>query len=169
VVKLLKKNKVDLPFGLYVTNSVQEEVGLRGAQMVAHNIKPDVAIVTDVCHDTSSPMINKFVQGDLKNGKGPVLTYGPAVQTNLLNLVIDAANEAKIPFQRQSVSRATGTDTDAFAYSNVGVPSVLISTPIRYMHTTVEMAHKDDVANGVKLIYAALLKIKDGQDFRYFK
>jgi putative aminopeptidase FrvX len=169
VVKLLKKNKVDLPFGLYVTNSVQEEVGLRGAQMVAHNIKPDVAIVTDVCHDTSSPMINKFVQGDLKNGKGPVLTYGPAVQTNLLNLVIDAANEAKIPFQRQSVSRATGTDTDAFAYSNVGVPSVLISTPIRYMHTTVEMAHKDDVANGVKLIYGALLKIKDGQDFRYFK
>ena len=169
VAKLLKKNNIELPFGLYITNSVQEEVGLRGAQMVAERIKPDVAIVTDVCHDTSTPMLNKILQGDLKSGLGPVLTYGPAVQNNLLSLVIDAAKENKIPFQRAAVSRATGTDTDAFAYSNAGVPSVLISTPLRYMHTTVEMAHRNDVENGIKLIYNALLNIKSGQDFRYFK
>ncbi|WP_066759690.1 M42 family metallopeptidase [Crocinitomix algicola] len=168
VARLLKENKIKLPFGLYITNSVQEEVGLRGAQMIAEHIKPNVAIVTDVCHDTNTPMINKIVQGDLKNGKGPVLTYGPAVQNNLLKLVMNAAEDKNIPFQRAAASRATGTDTDAFAYSNAGVPSVLISTPLRYMHTTVEMAHKDDVENGVKLIYESLLKIKNGHDFRYF-
>ncbi|MBN4071115.1 M42 family metallopeptidase [Crocinitomix catalasitica] len=167
VARLLKENKITLPFGLYVTNSVQEEIGLRGAQMIAERIKPDVAIVTDVCHDTNTPMISKILQGDLKNGKGPVLTYGPAVQNNLLDLVIAAAKTNKIPFQRAAASRSTGTDTDAFAYSNAGVPSVLISTPLRYMHTTVEMAHKDDVENGIKLIYEVLKKIKKGHDFRY--
>lgn len=168
VARMLKENKIKLPFGLYITNSVQEEIGLRGAQMIAERIKPDVAIVTDVCHDTSTPMIDKIQQGDLKYGKGPVLTYGPAVQNNLLSLVISTAEENKIPFQRAAASRATGTDTDAFAYSNAGVPSVLISTPLRYMHTTVEMAHREDVENGIRLIYEALLNIEDGHDFRYF-
>lgn len=168
-VRLLKENKVDLPFGLYIVNSVQEEVGLRGAEMIAHKIKPNVAIVTDVCHDTNTPMINKIEQGDLKSGDGPVLTYGPAVQNNLLKQVIATAEKNKIPFQRAAASRATGTDTDAFAYSNDGVPSVLISLPLRYMHTTVEMCHKDDVENAIRLIYESVRSIKKGQDFRYFK
>ncbi|MBL7898166.1 MAG: M20/M25/M40 family metallo-hydrolase, partial [Crocinitomicaceae bacterium] len=169
VARLLHENKVKLPFGLYITNAVQEEVGLRGAEMIAERIQPDVAIVTDVCHDTQTPMISKIQQGDLKCGGGPVVTYGPAVQNNLLKLVIDAAQKAKIKFQRAAVSRATGTDTDAFAYSNSGVPSVLISTPLRYMHTTVEMAYREDVENGIRLIYESLQKIKNGHDFRYFK
>jgi len=169
VARLLHENKIKLPFGLYITNAVQEEVGLRGAEMIAERIQPDVAIVTDVCHDTQTPMISKIQQGDLKCGGGPVVTYGPAVQNNLLKLVIDAAQKAKIKFQRAAVSRATGTDTDAFAYSNSGVPSVLISTPLRYMHTTVEMAYREDVENGIRLIYESLQKIKNGHDFRYFK
>jgi tetrahedral aminopeptidase len=169
VARLLKENKKQLPFGLYITNSVQEEIGLRGAQMIAEKIQPHAAIVTDVCHDTNTPMISKIEQGDQKSGLGPVLTYGPAVQNNLLKLVIKAAEKNDIPFQRAAASRSTGTDTDAFAYSNAGVPSVLISTPLRYMHTTVEMAHKDDVENGIKLIYESVLSIKKGQDFRYFK
>jgi putative aminopeptidase FrvX len=115
VARLLKENGDKLPFGLYITNSVQEEIGLRGAQMIAEKIKPDVAIVTDVCHDTNTPMISKIVQGDLKMGLGPVLTTGPAVQNNLLKLVVDAAKANKIPFQRAAASRSTGTDTDAFA------------------------------------------------------
>lgn len=169
VARLLHENKKKLHFGLYITNAVQEEVGLRGAQMIAEKIQPNVAIVTDVCHDTQTPMINKIQQGDLKSGDGPVLTYGPAVQNNLLKMVIATAESKKIPFQRAAASRATGTDTDAFAYSNAGVSSVLISTPLRYMHTTVEMCHRDDVENGIKLIYETLLKIKKGHDFRYFK
>ncbi|MDG1841362.1 MAG: M42 family metallopeptidase [Crocinitomicaceae bacterium] len=169
VARLLKKNKISLPFSLYVVNSVQEEIGLRGAQMIAHKIKPNVALVTDVCHDTNTPLIDKIENGDLKSGLGPVLTYGPAVQNNFLKQIIDTATKEKIPFQRAVVSRSTGTDTDAFAYSNEGVTSALISLPLRYMHTTVEMAHKDDVENCIKLIYSVIQKIKNGQDYRYIK
>ena len=69
--------------------------------MITERIKPDVAIVTDVCHDTQTPMINKIKQGDLFCGKGPVLTYGPAVQNNLLNLIIDTAIKIKYHFKEQ--------------------------------------------------------------------
>ena len=169
VARLLKENKTKLPFGLYITNSVQEEVGLRGAEMIAQRIKPNVAICTDVCHDSQTPMLSKIVNGDLACGKGPVVTYGPAVQNNLLNQIIDAAEKSKIPFQRAAVSRATGTDTDAFAYSSGGIASALISLPLRYMHTTVEMVEKTDVENVIKLIYESLKTIKPNQDFKYLK
>jgi len=169
VARLLKENNIKLPFGLYVTNSVQEEVGLRGAQMIVDTIKPDVAIVTDVCHDTRTPMIDKIQQGDSQCGDGPVLFYGPAVQNNLLDLIISTSKNNKIPFQRGAASRSTGTDTDAFAYANGGVASCLISLPLKYMHTTVEMAHRDDVNNVILLIYYALQRINDNHDFRYLK
>lgn len=168
VVRLLHKNKKKLPFGLYVTNSVQEEIGLRGAQMIAERIKPNVAIVTDVTHDTTTPMIDKKTQGHTEIGKGPVIAYAPAVQQKLRDLIINTAEEKKIPFQRAALSRATGTDTDAFAYSSSGVASALISLPLRYMHTTVEMVHRDDVENVIKLIYESLLKMKAGESFSYF-
>jgi putative aminopeptidase FrvX len=168
VARLLKENKKKLPFGLYIVNSVQEEIGLRGAEMIADRIKPNVAIVTDVTHDTQTPMINKITQGDLFSGKGPVLSYAPAVQINLNKLLVKVAEKNNIPFQRQASSRFTGTDTDAFAYSNGGVPSALISLPLRYMHTTVEMVHKEDVDNVIRLIYETLLNIENGQDFRTF-
>ncbi len=169
VARMLKETKTKLPFGLYIVNAVQEEVGLNGAMMIAHKIKPNVAIVTDVCHDTQTPMMNKIMSGDLACGKGPVLSYGPAVQNNLLKLIIDAATKNKIEFQRQAASRVTGTDTDAFAFSTEGVASALISLPLRYMHTTVETVHKDDVENVVKLIFQSLKSIKNNQDFRYLK
>lgn len=169
VARMLKENKDKLGFGVYFTNSVQEEIGLRGAEMIAHRIKPDVAIVTDVCHDTQTPMMNKVVNGDLACGNGPVLSYGPAVQNNLLKHIIDAAEKNKIQFQRAAVSRSTGTDTDAFAYSNAGVASALISLPLRYMHTTVEMVHMEDVENVIRLIYHSLKAIKPGQDWRYIR
>ncbi|MGH1385709.1 M42 family metallopeptidase [Kordia sp.] len=169
VARLLHENKVKLPFGLYVTNSVQEEIGLRGAEMITHTIQPDVAIVTDVCHDTTTPMINKKTQGETKMGDGPVISYAPAVQNKLRERIIETAEKRKIPFQRMASSRSTGTDTDAFAYSNGGVPSALISLPLRYMHTTVETVHKNDVENVIRLIYETLLTIKDGETFSYFE
>jgi putative aminopeptidase FrvX len=97
------------------------------------------------------------------------VSYAPAVQNNVNKLLIETAKKADIPFQRQASSRSTGTDTDAFAYSNDGVPSALISLPLRYMHTTVEMIHKEDVDNVIRLIYEVLLNVEDGQDFRYIK
>ncbi|EAQ40997.1 M42 glutamyl aminopeptidase [Polaribacter sp. MED152] len=168
VGRLLKENNIELPFGLYITNSVQEEIGLRGAEMITQTIKPNVAIVTDVTHDTTTPMIEMKKAGHLEIGKGPVVAYAPAVQQKLRDLIIDAAEAKDIPFQRSALSRATGTDTDAFAYSNGGVASALISLPLRYMHTTVEMVHRSDVENVIKMIYEALLQIKDGDTFSYF-
>ncbi len=169
VARLLHENKKKLPFGLYLTNSVQEEIGLRGAEMITQTIKPNVAIVTDVTHDTTTPMIEKKKEGHLEMGKGPVIAYAPAVQQKLRDLIIETAEEKKIPFQRSALSRATGTDTDAFAYSNGGVASALISLPLRYMHTTVEMVHRDDVENVIRIIYETLLKIKQGDSFSYFE
>ena len=169
VARLLKENKKKLPFGLYITNSVQEEVGLYGAKMIVETIRPNVAIVTDVTHDTNTPLINKIQQGDCSMGKGPVLSYGPAVQNNLLKLILNTAKKNKIQVQKAAASRSTGTDTDAFAFSIGGVSSALISLPLRYMHTTVETVHLDDVENVIKLIYESVLNIKNNEDFRYLK
>ncbi len=169
VARILSENKIKLPFGLYLVNSVQEEVGLRGAEMISETIKPNVAIITDVTHDTQTPMMNKVAQGDIAAGQGPSLTYGPAVHNKLLKLIIDTANKNKIPFQREVASRSTGTDTDAFAYSSGGITSALISLPLRYMHTTVESVHKNDVDNVIRLIYETLRNIKNNHDFRYIK
>lgn len=169
VARLLKERKVKLPFGLYITNSVQEEVGLRGAEMIVERIRPDLALVTDVTHDTQSPMMNKIQSGDIACGKGPVLSYGPAVHNNVLKKVVAAATAGKIPFQRAAVSRATGTDTDAFAYGAAGVPSALISLPLRYMHTTVESVNRQDVENVIRLMLATLGSLKANEDLRYIK
>ncbi len=168
VARMLKENKKELPFSLYIVNAVQEEIGLRGAQMIAHHIKPDVAIVTDVCHDTSTPLVKTIKHGDTKCGEGPSLTFAPAVHNKLLKLIRDTAEDKDIPVQLSASSRSTGTDTDAFAYSNSGVPSALISLPLKYMHTTVEMAHKNDVENVIKLIYETLLNIEENHNFKYF-
>ena len=168
VARLIKQNKNKLPYSLYVVNAVQEEIGLRGAEMIARRIKPDVAIITDVTHDTTTPMVNKIIEGDIACGRGPSLTFGPAVHNKLLSVVEKVAEKKKIPVQMKTVSRSTGTDTDSFAYANEGCPSVLISIPLRYMHTTVEMLHKDDVENTIKLMYETLLEISPKTNLSYF-
>lgn len=136
--------------------------------MVARTIDPHVAIVTDVTHDTYTPLVNKSINGEIKCGEGPTITYAPAVHNTLRDLIIDTAEENKIPFQREASSRSTGTDTDAFAYSNGGVPASLVSLPLRYMHTTVEMAHRDDITNLVQLLYHSVQKISYQHNFKYF-
>ncbi|MFY0688862.1 MAG: M42 family metallopeptidase [Cyclobacteriaceae bacterium] len=169
VLRKLKEQQVKLPFGLYVVNAVQEEIGLRGAEMISRRINPDVAIITDVTHDTDAPMYDKKHSGDVSVDKGPTLSYAPAVQNNLRDLIVQVAQDNEIPFQRMASSRATGTDTDAFAYSSDGVASALISLPLKYMHTTVEMVAKEDVDNVISLIFKTLKKLEAGQDFRYIK
>ena len=167
VARLLQEQKVKLPFALYIVNSVQEEVGLRGAEMMAHTIKPDVAIITDVTHDSNTPMISKVMQGDIKVGRGPVLTKGASVHNKLLQLLCETADAQKIPYQRDFASRSTGTDTDAFAYANGGIPSSLIALPLRYMHTTVECVHRTDVEHVIQLMFHTLKKLKPGFNFKY--
>jgi putative aminopeptidase FrvX len=169
VARKLKESGKKLPFGLYIVNAVQEEIGLRGAEMIAQRIKPNVAIITDVCHDTTPPLYSKISSGDQTAGKGPVLTYGASVHKKLLDLILDTAKKNNIPFQRAAASRTTGTDTDAFAYSNEGVPSALISLPLKYMHTTVETASKSDIEQVIELMYAFLVDFDPSFDFRYIK
>ena len=84
-------------------------------------------------------------------------------------MLIGVAEKKEIPFQRAAASRSTGTDTDAFAYSNEGVPAALISLPLKYMHTTVETVHQDDVENVISLMLEFLLQLKVGHDFSYLK
>lgn len=169
VARRLKENNVKLPFGLYVTNAVQEEIGLRGAQMIAQRIKPNVAIVTDVTHDTTAPGYNKVKQGEQKCGKGPVLSFAPAIHHNVIKMLFDVAEKNNIPYQRAALSRSSGTDADSFAYSNEGVATALISVPLKYMHTTVEMANKEDVENVIQLFYEFLTQLEYGHDFKYLK
>jgi len=168
VARLLSENKKKLPFSLYVVNAVQEEIGLRGAEMIARRIKPNLAIITDVTHDTTTPMINKAIEGDTACGRGPSLSYGPAVHNKLLQFVQDVAAKNDIPVQLRAVSRSTGTDTDSFAYANDGCPSVLISMPLRYMHTTVEMLHRNDIEQTIRLMYETLLSLTPQTKLSYF-
>ena len=167
VARKLKEKGNKLPFKLYIVNSVQEEIGLRGAEMIAHTIKPNVAIVTDVCHETSSPCYTASKQGDHIAGDGGVITRGPAVHNKLRKLILDTAEAKKIPHQLAASSRSTGTDTDAFAYANGGTPSALISLPLKYMHTTCETVHKNDIKNVIELIYETLLNIEENHNFKY--
>ena len=169
VARKIKESGKKLPFGLYIVNAVQEEIGLRGAEMIAQRIKPDVAIITDVCHDTTAPLYSKISSGDQAAGKGPELTYGESVHKKLLDLILATAQKQEIPFQRAAASRTTGTDTDAFAYSNGGVPSALISLPLKYMHTTVETASKSDIEQVIELMYAFLVDFDPSYDFRYIR
>ena len=169
VARLVKERKTVLPFGLYIVNSVQEEVGLRGAQMIVERIRPNLAIITDVCHDTTTPMIDKKEHGEFKLGKGPVVTYAPAVHNQLRELILETAEKNKISIQRDVASRTTGTDTDSFAYGTGGVPSALISLPLRYMHTTVETIAKDDLEKVVELIYQTLLNIDIRRNWKYLR
>lgn len=138
--------------------------------MITETIKPNVAIVTDVTHDTSTPLhMDKKKLGDIKCGKGPVVSYAPSVHNILRDLTIDVATQQKIAIQKQASSRWTGTDTDAFAFSNGGIPSTLISLPLKYMHTTVEMVHQDDVQATIDLIYHTVLALNPTEDYKYIK
>jgi putative aminopeptidase FrvX len=145
---------------------VQEEVGLRGAQMIAPRIKPHISLIVDLTHDTQAPGYNKKKYGDLSCGKGPVITLGPAVHNGLRNMIIQVAKEKDIPFQKAIASKATGTDTDSFAYTTHSGVAALISLAQRYMHTTVEMVHKQDVEHAIQLIYEVLLAIRPGQELK---
>lgn len=167
VARMLRENKKTLRYGLYVVNAVQEEIGLRGAEMIARRLKPNVAIITDVTHDTHTPMVNKIIEGDVLCGRGPSLAFGPAVHNKLLDFVQDVAAKKNIPVQMRTVSRSTGTDTDSFAYANDGCPSVLISIPLRYMHTTVEMLHRDDIEQTIQLMYETLLSLTPKTNLSY--
>lgn len=145
--KRLRESKIKLPYDLYVVNSVQEEVGLYGARLIAKRIQADLAIVHDVCHNTNTPKMDKAKNGDIKGGSGPCLEYTSQNHRKINSMLREVAKENKIPLQLTVGSY--GNDTVSFFMENT--PTAIIATPLKYMHTTVEMAHKDDVENAILL------------------
>ena len=138
---------VGLPYDLYVVNSVQEEVGLYGAKKIAKELQADLALVHDVCHNVNTPKMDRAKYGPVDGGKGPSLEYTSQNHRGILNMLKDVAKHAKLPLQHHVGSY--GNDTVAFFLENT--PTAILATPVKYMHTTVEMTHKEDVENCIKL------------------
>lgn len=133
-------------------NAVQEEIGSHGIKMAAYRLRPDVAIVLDVTHATDSPGIDRNKHGGTKLGGGPSITHGTANHPQLVQRLIQTAQKAAIPLQHEASSRSTGTDTDQLYLTRGGIPSALVSIPLRYMHSTVEMVDLADVERCILLL-----------------
>jgi len=166
VLRYLHENKIELPFTLVVVNAVQEEVGLFGAKMAANEIKPDMAIAIDVTHDTVSPAYDKNKQGTLVAGDGIVILNGPSIHKKVFDLIKKTALENEIPYQITASGRGSGTNADSYAYP-LGIPTGLLKMAMRYMHTTVETVHKDDVDSAIKLLINLLQKKEIIRPYNY--
>ncbi len=144
-LRLAHADRSRLKVRMVAVSTVQEEVGLHGAAMIAHSLKPDLCFVTDVGHATDSPGISHTQHGQFKLGAGPKLAVGLPVHAACTRMLTDAAIAKGIPVQRSATSGRSGTDTDAIFVRNGGIPCGLLSLPIRYMHTTVELCSLKDL------------------------
>jgi putative aminopeptidase FrvX len=140
----------------------QEEITFGGSRTSAFALSPDAAIVIDVTHATDAPGVEIKELGKHELGSGPVLTRGSTIHPKLFELLYDTATEEKIPFTVEASARATGTDADAVHLSREGIPTALVSIPLRYMHSPVELVQLDDVHAAARLIAAAALRL-DGE------
>lgn len=165
VMKNLKSKKKDLKVNVIALNSVQEEVGGFGARMMSYRHMPDVALVTDVTHATDSPGINNKEHGAIKLGKGPSVQHGGANHPKVVSHIEKVADSNKINIQHEATSVRTGTDTDSIFYQRTGIPSALISLPIRYMHSPVETASLADVKALIDLMTEAILSMSPDEAF----
>jgi putative aminopeptidase FrvX len=158
-----KKRKPD--FNLLCLNAVQEEIGGNGAMMATYRLKPDLCICLDVTHATDTPGIDSAKFGSVKLGGGPTVSHGTANHPQLVKRIIEVAERCKIPLQHEASSRFTGTDTDKIFNSRKGIPSALISLPLRCMHSVVETAHLDDIANTIHLLVELVLSLETNDQF----
>ncbi len=141
---------------------VQEETGLRGAAMSAFNLRPDVAIAVDVTHASDIPGVVLGQDTNHKLGSGPVIERGTMLHPVLSELLYDTAVAEEIPFTMASSSRTTGTDADSFAFSGPGIPTGLVSVPLRYMHSSVETVALEDIENTARLLAAFARRLTPG-------
>jgi len=143
----------------------QEEITFGGSRTSAYALKPDAAIVVDVTHATDAPGIDVKEIGKHELGSGPVISRGSTLHPQIFELLYETAEREKIPFTVEASARATGTDADAVHISREGVPTGLVSIPIRYMHSPVELVQLDDVYACARLIAAAALRLDGGAAF----
>ena len=165
VMKRIAAGKKKPPFTLVCLNAIQEEIGGHGAVMATYRLKPDVCVCLDVTHATDTPGLDAARHGSVKLGGGPTLTHGTANHPLVVKRLIELAEEAEIPIQHEASSRFTGTDTDKIFYSREGIPSALVSLPLRCMHSVVETAHLDDISHTIGLLAAFVLSLQDKDTF----
>ena len=154
------------PGDVFALAVAQEEITFGGARTSAYSLNPDVAIAVDVTFATDQPGLSEQELGRHRFGGGPVLTRGSTLDPQVFELLYDAAEAEGIPFSVSASARATGTDADAFHIARAGIPSSVVSVPLRYMHSSVEMMQLDDVENTAKLIAAFALRLAPDTDFR---
>jgi putative aminopeptidase FrvX len=143
----------------------QEEISFGGAHTTAYSLRPDVAIVVDVTFATDAPGTDEKELGKHPFGSGPVITRGSTLDPRVFELLHETAEAEGIPFSVNASARSTGTDADAFHHSRAGIPSGVVSVPLRYMHSPVEMVQLDDVENAAKLIAAFARRLSADTDF----
>lgn len=165
VMKRIAKGKKKPPFTLICLNAVQEEIGGHGAMMAAYRLKPDVCVCLDVTHATDTPGLDPAKHGSVKLGAGPSLTHGTANQPIVVKRLLDSAAKTQTPIQHEASSRFTGTDTDKIFHSREGIPSALVSLPLRCMHSVVETAHLDDVQHTIELLTEFVLSLSEQDQF----
>ena len=145
----------DVDATVYAVSTVQEEVGIKGAQMVGFDLDPDAAIAVDVTHATDNPDVKGKHRGPVELGDGPVVSRGSANHPNVVDLAREAAAAAEIDVQLQATGTRTGTDADGFYTSRSGIPALNIGIPNRYMHTPVEVIDTEDL-DGVAALLGAI-------------
>lgn len=165
VLKNLSENRKNLNVNVVALNAVQEEVGGYGARMMSYRLEPDMAYVTDVTHATDTPGIEHAQHGLVKLGQGPVVQHGGANHPDVVAFIEKTAETIKMDIQHDAVSVRSGTDTDSIFCQKTGIPSALISLPLRYMHSPVETISIDDVNNLIKLMTESVLALKPDQVF----
>jgi len=165
VIAALSRRQERLASTVYAVNAVQEEIGGHGARMIAHRLMPDVCIVLDVTHATDTPGIEHAKHGEVKLGAGPSITHGTCNHPLVVQRLIEVAQAKNIPIQHESSSRYSGTDTDVIFTTREGIPSALISLPLRYMHSVVEMADLEDVDRVIALLTAFAESVRPEDDF----
>ncbi len=157
IVDVLEQLKnTELPFDLYAVAAVQEEVGLRGAGCAAYNINPDFAVAIDVCH-ASSPDAK---ENTFPAGSGTVISKGPNIHPVLVEAVINVMKIKGIDYSVDIDGGDTGTDAAAIQIANNGIPTVLFSLPLKYMHTPVETVSEKDVQSTANAIAQFLKSVK---------
>ncbi|MEO5917706.1 MAG: M42 family metallopeptidase [Luteolibacter sp.] len=165
VMKRIAAGKKKPAFTLICLNAVQEEIGGNGAMMATYRLKPDLCICLDVTHATDTPGIDPAKFGSVKLGEGPTISHGTANHPHVVKRLIEVANKTKVPVQHEASSRFTGTDTDKIFHSREGVPSALVSLPLRCMHSVVETAHLDDVQHTIDLLTDFVLSLTEKDEF----
>jgi putative aminopeptidase FrvX len=154
------------PGDVYACAVTQEEITFGGANTTAYSLRPDIAIAVDVTFETKPPGHDEKEHGRHHFGSGPVITRGSTLNPQVFEWLHEAGEAEGIPFTLSASSRATWTDADAFHASRAGIPTGLVSVPLRYMHSPVEVVQLDDVTNAARLIAAFATRLKPGFDFR---